>query len=279
MAQDQREVFYVILSEDYRLMNMNGKIVVVTGGAEGIGAALCRRAAREGARVTVADIDEAGAGVLAEEIGGLALGCDVSREADVVRVVQHTEEMLGPIDCFFSNAGIIVMGDLDVANADWQRIWEINVMSHVYAARAVVPGMLARGGGWFVCTASAAGLLSQIGSAPYSVTKHAAVGFAENLAITYGDRGLKVAVVCPQAVRTRMTARGGGVAAVDGMMEADQVADCVMAALQEGRFMVLPHPEVRDYMQRKTSDYDRWIHGMQRLKARFQSAPAGPPAS
>jgi len=260
-------------------MNMEAKVVVVTGGAEGIGAALCRRVAKEGARVVVADIDAAGAQTLAGEIGGLALRCDVAREEDIIRLVQHTEEQLGPIDIFFSNAGIIVKGDLEVTNDDWQRIWEINVMSHVYAARAVVPGMLARGGGWFVCTASAAGLLSQIGSAPYSVTKHAAVGFAENLAITYGDRGLKVAVVCPQAVRTRMTAQGGGVAAVDGMMEADQVADCVMAALQEGRFMVLPHPEVRDYMQRKTADYDRWIHGMQRLKARFQSAPAGPPAS
>ena len=258
-------------------MNMEAKVVVVTGGAEGIGAALCRRAAREGAKVMVADIDAPGAQALADEIGGAAFKCDVAREAEVIRLVQETEEKLGPIDCFFSNAGIIVMGDLDVTNADWQRIWEINVMAHVYAARAVVPGMLARGGGWFVCTASAAGLLSQIGSAPYSVTKHAAVGLAENLAITYGDLGLNVAVVCPQAVRTRMTAQGGGVAAVDGMMAAEQVADCVMAALQEGRFMVLPHPEVKDYMQRKTSDYDRWILGMQRLKGRFQAAapPAG----
>ena len=256
-----------------RNMQMESKVAVVTGGAEGIGAALVRRVAREGVRVMVADIDAAGAQALADQIGAAALGCDVAREADVVRLVQHTEETLGPIDFFFSNAGIIVKGDLEVSNADWQRIWEVNVMSHVYAARAVVPGMLARGGGWFVCTASAAGLLSQIGSAPYSVTKHAAVGFAENLAITYGDQGLHVAVVCPQAVRTRMTAQGGGVAAVDGMMEADAVADCVLAALQEERFMVLPHPEVKAYMQRKTSDYDRWIQGMQRLKARFQAEP------
>ncbi len=256
-------------------MDMNGKVVVVTGGAEGIGAALCRRAAQEGARVMVADIDAAGAQALAADIGGLARACDVAREEDILRVVRHTEEKLGPIDGFFSNAGIIVKGDLEVANADWQRIWEINVMAHVYAARAVVPGLLQRGG-WFVCTASAAGLLSQIGSAPYSVTKHAAVGFAENLAITYGDQGLNVAVICPQAVRTQMTRQGGGVAAVDGMIEADQVADCVMEALREGRFMVLPHPEVKEYMQRKTADYDRWIRGMQRLKARFQ---AGSPAA
>jgi NAD(P)-dependent dehydrogenase (short-subunit alcohol dehydrogenase family) len=256
-------------------MKMDAKVVVVTGGAEGIGAALCRRWAKEGARVMVADIDAAGAQALAGEIGGVALRCDVGREADVIGLVQHTEENLGPIDFYFSNAGIMVKGDLAVANADWQRIWEINVMSHVYAARAVVPGMLQRGGGHFICTASAAGLLSQIGSAPYSVTKHAAVGLAENLAIAYGDQGLHVALVCPQAVRTRMTAQGGGVAAVDGMIEADQVADCVMQALQEGRFMVLPHPEVKAYMQRKTADYDRWIQGMQRLKARFQ---AGPPA-
>ena len=254
-------------------MNMENKVAVVTGGAEGIGAALCRRAAREGARVMVADVDEAGAQALAAEIRGLALRCDVAREEDVIRVVGQAEDHLGPIDFFFSNAGIIVKGDLEVTNDDWRRIWEINVMSHVFAARAVVPGMLARGGGWFVCTASAAGLLSQIGSAPYSVTKHAAVGFAENLAITYGDQGLNVAVVCPQAVRTRMTAQGGGVAAVNGMMEADQVADCVMAALQEGRFMVLPHPEVKAYIQRKTSDYDRWIQGMQRLKSRFMTDP------
>jgi NAD(P)-dependent dehydrogenase (short-subunit alcohol dehydrogenase family) len=235
--------------------------------------------AEEGARVMVADIDEGGAQALAGEIGGLALRCDVAREADVIRIVRHTEEKFGPIDLFFSNAGIMIKGDIEVTNDDWQRIWEINVMSHVFAARAVVPGMLARGGGWFVCTASAAGLLSQIGSAPYSVTKHAAVGFAENLAITYGDQGLNVAVVCPQAVRTRMTAQGGGVAAVNGMIEAAQVADCVMQALQEERFMVLPHPEVESYMQRKTSDYDRWISGMQRLKARFQAVPPADPKS
>jgi NAD(P)-dependent dehydrogenase (short-subunit alcohol dehydrogenase family) len=242
-------------------MNIENKVVVVTGGAEGIGAALCRRLAKEGARV------------LAEEIGSLALRCDVAREEDVIRVVQHTEEKFGPIDLFFSNAGIMIKGDIEVTNSDWQRIWEINVMSHVYAARAVLPRMLQRGGGGFICTASAAGLLSQIGSAPYSVTKHAAVGLAENLAITYGDRGISVSVICPQAVRTEMTRQGGGVAAVDGMIEAEQVADCVMEALQEERFMVLPHPEVKSYMQRKTSDYDRWINGMQRLKARFQAVP------
>jgi NAD(P)-dependent dehydrogenase (short-subunit alcohol dehydrogenase family) len=260
-------------------MKMDAKVVVVTGGAEGIGAALCRRLAKEGARVMVADIDEKGAQALAGEIGGLALRCDVGREADVMRLVSHTEERFGPIDLFFSNAGIMVKGDIEVTNADWQRIWEINVMSHVYAARALIPKMLQRGVGGFICTASAAGLLSQIGSAPYSVTKHAAVGFAESLAITYGDRGLKVAVICPQAVRTQMTRQGAGVAAVDGMIEADQVADCVMEALQEGRFMVLPHPEVKTYMQRKTADYDRWIGGMQRLKVRYQTERPADPAA
>lgn len=251
---------------------MESKVVVVTGGAGGIGAALCRRFAQKNAKVAVADIDEQAAKDLAAQIGGLGLGCDVSKEQDIVDLVRQAEARLGPIDVFCSNAGIIVMGGVEVPVADWQRIWEINVMAHIHAARAVLPGMLARGGGWFVCTASAAGLLSQIGSIPYSVTKHAAVGFAESLAITYGDRGIKVALVCPQAVRTAMTARGGGVAAVDGMIEADQVAADVIAALEEERFLVLPHPQVKDYMQRKTADYDRWIGGMQRLKKRFEEA-------
>jgi len=253
-------------------MNMEDKVVVVTGGAGGIGAALCRRFARQKAKVVVADIDEKAAKALADQINGLGLRCDVSRQDDIVELVRQAEAHYGPIEVFCSNAGIIVMGGVEVPAADWQRIWEINVMAHIHAARAVLPGMLARGGGWFVCTASAAGLLSQIGSIPYSVTKHAAVGFAESLAITYGDRGIKVALVCPQAVRTAMTAQGGGVAAVDGMIEADQVAADVIAAMEQERFLVLPHPQVKDYMQRKTADYDRWIGGMQRLKKRFEAA-------
>lgn len=255
-------------------MMIQKKVVVVTGGGGGIGAALCRRFAREGARVVVADIDEPEAKRVAAGIGAMAVRCDAGREADIAGLVRHTETVIGPIDLFCSNAGIMVKGDIDVGNADWQRIWQINVMAHVYAARAVVPGMLARGGGWFVITASAAGLLSQIGSAPYSVTKHAAVGLAENLAITYGDRGLRVSAICPQAVRTHMTRHGGGVAALDGMLEADAVADCLMDALDAGRFMVLPHPEVKKYMTHKAADYDRWIRAMQRLRVRFEGETA-----
>jgi len=251
---------------------MENKVVVVTGGAGGIGAALCRRFANINAKVVVADIDEPAAKALADQINGMAFGCDVSKGNDIVELVRQVEAQCGQIDVFCSNAGIIVMGGVELPAAHWQRIWDINVMAHIHAAKAVLPGMMARGGGWFVCTASAAGLLSQIGSIPYSVTKHAAVGFAESLAITYGDRGIKVALVCPQAVRTAMTAQGGGVAAVDGMIEADQVAADVIVAMEQERFLVLPHPQVKDYMQRKTADYDRWIGGMQRLKKRFEKA-------
>ena len=256
-------------------MDVKGKIIVVTGGALGIGRALCRRFAREGAQaVIVADVNEAGAKVVAEEIKGRAVTCDVRKEEDIIRLIRFTEETCGPIDLFCSNAGIMVVGGVEVANEDWQRIWEINVMSHVYAARAVIPGMIKRGGGVFMITASAAGLLSQIGSLPYSVTKHAAVGMAENLSITYGEQGIKVFALCPQAVETEMTRQGGGVAAVDGLMKPEQLADAVIEGFQREEFLILPHPEVKTYMQRKTADYDRWLKGMQRLQARFfQGAP------
>jgi len=254
-------------------MDVQGKVTVVTGGASGIGAALCRRLAREGAgAVVVADIDAKGARQVAEEIGGLAVACNMAEESDVIDLIQQTEATCGPIDLFCSNAGILVAGGVEAANEDWQRIWDINVMAHVYAARAVFPGMIKRGGGYFVITASAAGLLSQIGSAPYSVTKHAAVGLAENMAITYGDQGIKVTLICPQAVETEMTRQGGGVAAVDGMIDADKVADDTINALAEETFLVLPHPEVATYMQRKTSDYDRWLKGMRRLQQKFIQA-------
>jgi NAD(P)-dependent dehydrogenase (short-subunit alcohol dehydrogenase family) len=250
-------------------MQVKDKVVIVTGGSNGIGAALCRRFAKEGARaVVVADIDMQGAQTLAEEIGGLAVQCDVAKEDDIIRLVQQTEAAYGAADLFCSNAGIIIMGLVEVSNADWQRIWEINVMSHVYAARAVMPGMLRRGSGGFVITASAAGLLNQIDSTPYTATKHAAVGLAENLAINYGDRGIQVSVICPMAVRSLMTRNGGGIAALDGMLDAEQVAQDLITALNEGQFMVLPHPQVKDYLQHKASDYDRWIQGMQRLCAR-----------
>jgi NAD(P)-dependent dehydrogenase (short-subunit alcohol dehydrogenase family) len=260
---------------EVKRMDVAGKIVVVTGGAGGIGYGLCRRFTREGAKtVIVADVNEARANAVADEIKGAAVTCDVRREEDIIRLVRFTEETFGPIDLFCSNAGIIVLGGVEVVNDDWQRIWEINVLAHVYAARAVIPRMIKRGGGAFLITASAAGLLSQIGSAPYSTTKHAAVGLAENIAITYGDQGIKVFALCPQAVRTEMTRQGGGVAALDGLMEPEQLAEAVIESIKREEFLILPHHEVRTYLQRKTADYDRWIQGMRRLQARFiQGAP------
>jgi len=249
-------------------MKIKDSVAIVTGGANGIGEALCRRLAQDAARaVVVADVDLKGAQALADEIGGVAVACDVGREKEVTELVRFTEERFGRVDLFFSNAGIMIQGLLDVSNVDWQRIWEINVMSHVYAARAVIPGMLERGSGGFVITASAAGLLNQIDSLPYTTTKHAAVGLADNLAINYGDRGIQVAVICPMAVRSLMTRNGGGIAALDGRLEAEQVAEDVMGALKRGDYMIMPHPRVKDYLERKATDYDRWVRGMQRLRA------------
>jgi NAD(P)-dependent dehydrogenase (short-subunit alcohol dehydrogenase family) len=189
----------------------------------------------------------------------------------VARLIEETEVQFGPIDLFCSNAGIVVPGGEDVLDDDWQRSIDVNVMAHVYAARELVPRMIERGGGYLLQTASAAGLLTQIGSAPYAVTKHAAVAFAEWLAITYGARGIKVSVLAPQAVRTAMTAGvpDGGVAGVDGMLEPETVADAVVRGLANEHFLILPHPTVLEYFRRKASDYDRWLHGMQRLQARF----------
>ena len=253
-------------------MKVQGSSVVVTGAASGIGAALARRFAAEGARaVTVADVQEGALAGIAEEIGALAVQCDVTREADVRALVDAAVAQHGPIDLYCSNAGIVVPGGEDATDADWERSIGVNVRAHVYAARAVVPAMLERGEGYLLNTASAAGLLTQIGSAPYSVTKHAALAFAEWLSITYGDQGLKVSVLAPQAVRTAMTAGvpNGGVAGVDGMLEPEAVADAVVAGLEREDFLILPHPEVLEYFRRKASDYDRWLRGMRRLQAQF----------
>ena len=251
-------------------MEVTGKVIVVTGAAAGIGRGLCVRFFREGAKAIVAaDVNEAGAKAVADEIKGEAVLCDVSKEEDIIRLVKFAQDRYGRIDIFCSNAGILALGGYEVDNKTWQRIWEINVLSHVFAARAVLPGMLRQGGGVFMVTASAAGLLSQIGSLPYSVTKHAAVGLAENLAITYGDQGISVFALCPQAVDTEMTRQGGGVAAVDGMMKPEQLADAVIEAFRVDEFLILPHPEVKTYMQRKTSDYSRWLKGMRKLQERF----------
>jgi NAD(P)-dependent dehydrogenase (short-subunit alcohol dehydrogenase family) len=253
-------------------MDLKDRIIVITGAASGIGRAMAQRFAKEGAKLIVcADRDEAGAQATAAGIGGVAFKVDVSREDDIKTLIDTVEANHGPIDLFCSNAGIGTGGGAETPNADWQRIWDINVMAHVWAARYLVPLMAARGGGYLLNTASAAGLLSQIGSAPYAVTKHAAVGLAEWLAITHGDQGIKVSVLCPQAVRTAMTAGNpDGVASIDGMMEPDVVADSVVRAIETEQFLILPHPEVLDYMRRKTEDYGRWIGGMRKLNRRFQ---------
>jgi NAD(P)-dependent dehydrogenase (short-subunit alcohol dehydrogenase family) len=253
-------------------MRLKDSIVVVTGGASGIGRALAWRFTTEGARcVVVVDIDGDGARAVAAEVGGVAMVADVSRSADVARVVDETETGVGPIDLFCSNAGVFIPGGAGVSDDQWEQMWGVNVLGHVHAARAVLPPMLKRGRGYLLQTASAAGLLSQIGSAPYAVTKHAAVGFAEWLSITYGDQGITVSVLCPQAVRTRMIdgLAVGSAAAVDGILEPGQVADAVVAGLEQEQFLILPHPEVLDYMRRKTADYDRWLRGMRKLRSRL----------
>ena len=245
--------------------------MVVTGAASGIGRALACRYKAEGARgIAVADVQEPALNELANEIGALAVVCDVSSEAQIVDLVQRAEHELGPIDVFCSNAGLIRGSGLESPDDDWEVSWNVHLMAHVYAARAVVENMAARGGGYLVITASAAGLLTHIDSAVYSVTKHAAVAFAEWLAINYADRGVRVSVLCPQAVRTAMTAgREGEVAAVDGMLEPEAVADAVIEAMHEETFLILPHPEVLDYWRRKSADYDRWLKGMRRLRERY----------
>jgi NAD(P)-dependent dehydrogenase (short-subunit alcohol dehydrogenase family) len=245
---------------------------VVTGAASGIGRALARRFATEGAKL-VACVDRNGEGAreVAAEIGGVAFTTNVGKEEEIATLIQTVESDHGPIDLFCSNAGIGIGGGAEAANEAWQRIWDINVMAHVWAARHLVPRMIERGGGYLLNTASAAGLLSQIGSAPYAVTKHAAVALAEWLAITHGDQGIKVSVLCPQAVRTAMTAGNpDGVASVDGMIEPEDVAEACVRAIEAETFLVLPHPEVLEYMRRKTGDYDRWLGGMRKLNRKYR---------
>lgn len=250
-------------------MNLKGKVAVVTGAASGIGRATALRFAAEGAAgLVLADLNMAALKPVAEEVKGLAVACDVSREADIQRLVREAQEKYGRIDVYFSNAGIIHRGGLDARDAEWERNWKIHVMAHVWAARAVVEKMVARGGGYFLITASAAGLLNIVESATYGVTKHGAVAFAEWLAIAYGRRGLKVSCLCPQAVITGMYKGDGGSAGVDGALSAEDVAGEIVKVMAEERFLVLPHPTVLEYMRNKTADYDRWIGGMQKLYAK-----------
>lgn len=257
-------------------MDVAGRVVIVTGGANGIGKALCERFHRAGARkVIVADLEEDNAVVVAHAVDGEAFGVNVRDEAAIRAMVEAVETRYGEVDLFCSNAGIIALDGepwwaCSAPDATWEAMWEIHVMSHVYAARACLPGMLRRGEGYFLSTASAAGLLSQIGDAAYSTTKHAAIGFAESLAITHGDDGIRVSVLCPQAVATRMVGdvseRAGAAAGVDGVISPEQVAESVIEGLAAERFLILPHPEVEQYRQNKAANYDRWLGGMRKMR-------------
>lgn len=258
-------------------MHIRDKIIVVTGAGSGIGKALVKKFLAEGAKAVVAvDINTDAAQRTAEEFGCVAMSADVAKEEDVKHVIEVTESTIGPIDLFCSNAGVAAGASEQSSNDEWQFSWDVNVMSHVYAARHLVPRMIQRGGGYFLNTASAAGLLNQIGGAAYGTTKHAAVGFAEWLALTYAHQGIKVSMLCPQAVRTAMTEntedQATKAASGDGMMEPAQLADIVVDHLEREAFLILTHEEVKVYMQRKTSDYDRWIGGMNRLLQKLSGA-------
>jgi len=248
------------------------RVVVVTGGARGIGRALARRIASAGAKaMIVADTDAHGAETVAREIGGVAITCDVSQEEQIAALVEKVLGAWGRIDIFCSNAGIAVAGGPEATTADWQRIWDVNLMSHVFVARHVLPGMLDRKEGYLLGTVSAAGLLNHVFAAPYGVTKAAALSFFEWLAIAHGDEGIRVSCLCPQGVRTDMLAAERRLLGTDflttGALEPEQVADVVVEGIRNERFLILPHPEVADYFSRKAQDYDRWLKGMRRLRA------------
>jgi NAD(P)-dependent dehydrogenase (short-subunit alcohol dehydrogenase family) len=250
-------------------MELQNKIVVITGAGSGIGRALAVRFHTEGAKqIVCADINLANARETAAMIGGVAMMADVAKEEDTARIIEDTESEIGPIDLFCCNAGVGLGESIHSPNAEWQSIWDINVMSHVYAARHLVPRMVERGSGYFLNTSSAAGLLNQIGGAAYGVTKHAAIGFGEWLAIHHKHEGIGVSMLCPQAVRTAMTAVDNdavAAAANNGMIEPEELADTVVEGLREESFLILPHPIVREFMQNKMNNYDRWIGGMNKL--------------
>ncbi len=255
-------------------MDLKGKSIVITGAGRGIGRALARRFAQEGPRgITVADLDGAAARSVAAEIGGAGVDVDLAGERGVQRLVAEAERNFGPIDLFCSNAGILTPGGVELPDADWERTLDINFRAHLWAARAVLPGMLGRGGGYLLQTVSAAGLLTQLGSAPYAVSKHAALALAEWIAMTHGDRGIRVSCICPQGVRTPMLLGEDGDGdgfLVEGAISAEAVAEAAVVGVREERFLILPHPEVAEYARRKADDPDRWLRGMRRLQAEIE---------
>jgi len=259
-------------------MDVNGRVVVVTGGGGGIGSALCRRFAAEGAKaIVVADLKLEPAEAVAAEVGGTAVAADVTVESDVQALVAGAVEAHGRVDVYCSNAGIAHGGGPEAPDDAWQRSFEVHAMAHVYAARAVLPGMVERGEGCFLGTVSAAGLLNHVLAAPYAVTKAAGLSFLEWLSIAYGDEGVLVSALCPQGVRTAMLGSEAERTSFlqAGAMEPDEVAGAVVDALREERFLVLPHPEVAEYFRRKASDYDRWLRGMRRLRERVLERRTG----
>ncbi len=257
-------------------MDVTGRVIVVTGGARGIGRALANRFAQARAQaVIVADLDLDGASAVAQEIGGTAVQCDVSHESDVKRLVDRVEADHGRIDIFCSNAGIAVGGGPEATNDQWQHIWDVNLMSHVFVARHALPGMLNRHEGYILGTVSAAGLLNHVFAAPYGVTKAAALSLFEWLSIAHGAQGIRISCLCPQGVKTDMLAaerRLGLDFLTANALEPEAVAEIVLQGIHDERFLILPHPEVAEYFHRKADDYDRWLKGMQRLRAKIISA-------
>jgi NAD(P)-dependent dehydrogenase (short-subunit alcohol dehydrogenase family) len=254
-------------------MNIRDKVVVVTGGASGIGRGLCHRFAAEGARgVVVSDFNGEGAAKVARQIGGLSVTTDVGKEADVKELVRVASRHFGHIDLFCSNAGILSQGEIDAPDSEWQRSWDVHVMSHVYAARAVLPSMIERGGGYLLQTGSAGGLLTTLGAAPYAVSKHAAVAFAEWLSITHARHGIKVSCLCPLGVKTGMLSEeteGVGKLLMQTALSPEEVAEHVIAGLEKEEFLILPHPEVLDYFKNKANSYERWLRHMRREQEQY----------
>ena len=252
-------------------MDVTNRVIVVTGGAKGIGRALARQFASAGAKaVVVADVDLEGALTVADETNGTAVRCDVSQESDVKQLVEQVEVEHGRIDIFCSNAGIAVGGGPEAPDDQWQRIWDVNLMSHVFVARHALPGMLNRGEGYLLGTVSAAGLLNHVFAAPYGVTKAAALSLFEWLSIAHGTQGIRVSCLCPQGVKTDMLAaerKLGLNFLTESALEPEAVAEVVLQGIHDERFLILPHPEVAEYFRRKAEDYDRWLKGMRRLRA------------